>query len=176
MTEITEYNINIVKRTKEILNDYYPVFEENDREATFLMNCLLGLIISITEIEKGERKLLRGSIDDEFIKNIPEKIGFLISRNLSENLANLDLIEINVHVGHKNDLIGKDKLWFISKIRNSIAHQNIFAINKNGKWDGVKLWNLNNSQKDFEIVFSLEELKIFAIDLAKKFLEIRNID
>ena len=67
MGAIEKYKIGIVKRTKEILQDYYPTFQEKDREVTFLMNCLLGLIIAITEAEKSDRKLLQGKIDEEFI-------------------------------------------------------------------------------------------------------------
>jgi len=174
MTAIEKYKIDIVTRTKEILINYYPKFEENDREVTFLMNCLLGLIISITEVEKEKRKLLRGNIDDDFITNIPEKIGFIQSKNISEDLTNIDLTETTLNVGHKKDLIGKDKFWLMSKLRNSIAHQNIFGINKNDKWFGIRLWNINNSKKDFEIVFTIEELKRFSIELAESFLEIRN--
>jgi hypothetical protein len=159
MSEIENYRIDIVKRTNEILVDYYPVFQENDREVTFLMNCLLGIIIAITETEKDSRNYLRGNIDDDFIKFIPEKIGFILSKNIKEDLTTCDLTEININVGHKLNLIGRDKFWLLTRIRNCIAHQNIFGINENKKWIGVRLWNMNNSKKDFEIVFTIDELK-----------------
>jgi hypothetical protein len=170
MSEIKNYKIDIVKRTNEILVDFYPIFKEDDREVTFLMNCLLGIIIAITENEKDSRNYLRGNIDDDFIKFIPENIGFIIAKNINEDLTNFDLIEINVKVGHKLNLIGRDKFWLLSKIRNCIAHQNIFGINENGQWIGVRLWNMNNSKKDFEIVFTIDELKSYAIELASKFI------
>ena len=77
MGEIKIYNIDIVKRTKEILDDYYVEFEKRGREVTFLMNCLLGIIIVITETEKRNRNLSIGEIDENFIQYIPDKIGFV---------------------------------------------------------------------------------------------------
>ena len=69
-------------------------------------------------------------------------------------------------------MLGRDKRWFIRKLRNCIAHQNIYGINKDSKWIGVRLWNINNSKKDFEIVFTIDELKNYVIELAKNYLEI----
>ena len=172
MGAIEKYKIEIVKRTKEILQDYYPIFIEKDREVTFLMNCLLGLIIAITEAEKIDKKLLRGKIDEEFIRNIPDKVGFIQLRRLDLDLADKDLTEINLNVGHKSDLLGQDKFWFITKLRNCIAHQNIYGINEDSEWIGVRLWNINNSKKDFEIIFTIDELKNYAIELATNYLEI----
>ena len=83
------------------------------------------------------------------------------------------MTDLNVDVYHKADLIGKSKLWLIKKIRNCIAHQNIKEINQDGKWVGVRLWNMNNSNKDFEVLFTVEELKNFTIDLAEKYIVIR---
>ena len=115
---------------------------------------------------------MRGKIDEEFILNIPDKIGFIQLRSVDLDLVNKDLTEININVGHKSDLLGRDKFWFITKLRNCIAHQNIYGINEDSKWIGVRLWNINNSKKDFEIVFTIEELKNNAIELATKYLEI----
>ncbi|MCH8032717.1 MAG: hypothetical protein IH950_03025 [Bacteroidetes bacterium] len=170
MGAIKEYRIDIVERTLEILKKFYPEFEENEREVTFLMNCLLGLIIAISESENQNRNLLRGNITEDFIENIPDTIGFVHTININEDLTNQDLTNINVKVGHKSDLLGKDKFWLISKIRNCIGHQNIKGINKEGKWIGVRLWNIINSRKDFEIVFTIDEIKTFAIDLAERFI------
>ncbi|MGA2782434.1 MAG: HEPN family nuclease [Smithella sp.] len=171
MGAIEKYKIEIVKRTKEILQDFYPTFIKEDREVTFLMNCLLGLIIAITEAEKIDKKLLRGKIDEEFIRNIPDKVGFIQLKRIDLDLADKDLTEINLNVGHKSDLLGRYKLWFITRLRNCIAHQNIYGINEDSKWICVRLWNINNSKKDFEIVFTIDELKNYAIELATKYLE-----
>ncbi|MDX9694537.1 MAG: HEPN family nuclease [Bacteroidales bacterium] len=171
MGEIVKYKIDIIKRTFEILNDHYPHFKDKDREVTFLMNCLLGLIVAIFENEKMKRTILKGNIDEQFLSLIPNKIGFLNSRDISENLTSQDLTQISLNVHHKDNLSKKDKYWFVNKIRNSIAHQNIEGINENGIWVGVRMWNSYNNKKDFEIVFQVDELKKFASELASLFIE-----
>lgn len=175
MTATNNYRIDFVKRTKEILEGNFQFFEEKDREVTFLLNCLLGLIVTISENEKRKEKVFKGNIDTDFLTLIPDKIGFVERRQVDDDLTNPDLTELNVKVGHKYDLKKKSKLWLINKIRNGIAHQNIEGINANDKWTGVRLWNSNNdSRKDFEIIFVIEELKRFAIALSDKYLEVEN--
>jgi len=171
MGQIDNYRIDIIQRTKEILENFYQDFSDRDREVTFLMNCLLGLIIAISENERVTRKILKGNIDEDFLSIIPEKIGFLNSRDVTEDLTNEDLTQIQVNVQHKVSLVNKDKYWFVNKLRNGIAHQNINGINENGIWAGVRIWNLVNDKKDFEIVFQTEELKNFSISLANMYLE-----
>jgi hypothetical protein len=175
MTASKDYPIDFIKRTQEILTDYYQDFQSKDREVTFLLNCLLGLIITIAESEKRKERIFKGNIDDSFLLLIPDKIGFIHSNKLAmeftkENLT--EVMEVTVMIGHKNDLKEKKKSWFLNKIRNSIAHQNIEAINnEDEKWIGVRLWNINyDNKKDFEIIFTIEELKKFAIELSKKYL------
>ena len=170
MGEITNYKIEIIKRTKEILENDYPTYQEKDREVTFLMNCLLGLIIAISENEKKIRTVLKGNIDDDFLSLIPEKIGFMDSKKIKDDLTNSDLTQISINVQHKDNLTSKDKFWFVNKIRNAIAHQNIYGINENQKWVGVRLWNMNNDKKDFEVIFQIDELKNFALKLAEMYL------
>lgn len=171
MTEIKKYKIDIINRTSEILDKHYPYFKDNDREVTFLMNCLLGLIIAIFENEKKKRKFLIGNIDHNFLTLIPDKIGFINSRDITDDLTNQDLTQISVNVRHKDHLSIKDKYWFVNKLRNGIAHQNIEGINENGKWAGVRIWNENNDKKDFEIIFQIDELKAFAIGLSNLYNE-----
>ncbi|MDT8301623.1 MAG: HEPN family nuclease, partial [Sedimentisphaerales bacterium] len=94
---------------------------------------------------------------------------------VDHDLTNVDLTELSVKVGHKKDLKGKNKLWLINKIRNGIAHQNIKGINENDRWIGVRLWNNTSaSKKDFEIIFTIEELKSLAIALSDKYLAEEN--
>lgn len=175
MSAINIYRIDIIKRTKEILEENFQSFEEKDREVTFLLNCLLGLIVAISENEKRKVKVFKGNIDTDFLTLIPAKIGFVEGRQLDADLTNADLTELSVKVGHKPALKKKSQLWLINKIRNGIAHQNIEGMNENGKWVSVRLWNSdNNARKDFEVIFVIEELKRFAIALADKYLEVEN--
>jgi hypothetical protein len=171
MSAIEDYKIDFIKRTKEILEGGYKDFEEKDREVTFLLNCLLGLVVGVSENEKRENRIFQGNIDDSFLKLIPEKIGFIEKSQYKNDLTNKDLTTLDLLVRHKNDLKMKKKLWFINKIRNCIAHQNISGVNENGQWIGVRLWNENSSMKDFEIILTVEETKNLAIALANEYLK-----
>lgn len=171
MSSIENYKINFIKRTQEILIAEYKSFQEKDREVTFLLNCLLGLIVVISENEQKKLRVFKGKIDDEFLSLVPDKVGF-IQKNKSGMIIDLtDVSTIVENVGHKSELKEQDKLWFINKIRNGIAHQHIESINDDGKWVGVRLWNTNNTSKNFEIIFSINELKEFAISLSEKYLQ-----
>lgn len=170
MSEIENYRIDFVARTKEILEQYFDKFEKDNREFTFLLNCLLGLIVTVTEYEKRRNNIFRGRIDDSLLELIPERIGFIKEYDAAD-ITDVSLTKLQVTIGHKNDLKEKDKLWFFKKIRNSIAHQNIERINEDRKWIGVRLWNENSSKKDFEIVFTVEEMKRLAVYLADRYLK-----
>lgn len=172
MTEIKNYKIDIIERTKELLENNYESFRSKDREATFLLNCLLGLVVAISENEKRKLKVFLGKIDDSFLELLPYSVGFVDSVEIKDNISLIELTDINIKIGHKNELKEKSKLWFINKIRNSIAHQNITAINEHNKWVGIRLFNTNKSKKDFEISFTIPELKIFAIGLSHIYLNI----
>jgi len=171
MSEITNYPIDFVKRTKDLLNDNFDYFKDKDSEVTFLLNCLLGLIVNVSENEKKSNKTFKGKIDDDFLSNLPEKIGFIINNSNDNEISNINLFEINTNIGHKEDLKTRTKLWFINKLRNGIAHQNIEGINENKKWVGLKLWNTNSDIKDFEIVFTIDELKKLSLMIANDYLE-----
>lgn len=170
MSAINNYKIEFVKRTKEILEENFQSFTDKDREATFLLNCLLGLIVTISENEKKKQKVFKSTIDNDFLALIPDKIGFIKKNQSETDLTENTLPHLCVHVGHKNDLIGISQLWLINKIRNGIAHQNIEGVNENNIWVGIRLWNTNDSKKDFEIIFTIEELKNFALALSTKYL------
>jgi len=171
MTAISNYKIDIIPRTKEILEAYYPHFNDNNREVTFLMNCLLGIIVAISENENSNRKNFGDLIDEEFLSYIPQKIGYINSKNIAADLTNMDLTEIGFNVQHKENLVSKSKYWLINKLRNGIAHQNIEEVNNDLNWVGVRISNLHFGKKDFEIIFQIEELKQFSIYIANKFIE-----
>lgn len=171
MGAIENYPIDIIKRTKEILEDskLHAVLKKEDREVAFLLNCLLGLIVAISENEKRKSEVFKGNIDDDFLKLIPQKVGFIKKDNNKYDLTKEK--QINLYIGHRGDLKQKTKQWFINKIRNSIAHQNIDGVSVKGEWTGVCLSNIYSSRKDFEIIFSVEELRNFALKLSTIYLE-----
>ena len=168
--ENNKYKVNFVERTKNLLENNFDLMKEKEAEVTFLLNCLLGLIITVSENEKISNKIFSVNIDESFLEAIPEKIGFRTKKENTNKLIGVQTISIPT--GNKNNLTQLKKSWFINKLRNGIAHQNIEAINENQKWVGIRLWNNNNSNEiDFEIEFTIEELKKIGIKIASEFLE-----
>ncbi len=170
MSEIINYKVEFVRRTEKLLNESYNDFKSKDLEVTFLLNCLLGLIVSVTENEKKSRQSFKGDIDDDFISLIPDNVGFIINKLHSKSLVDKRVKKINSKIGHKSDLSSFSKLWFINKLRNGIAHQHIEPINKYGKWVGVKLWNEYKNERDFEIHLTIKQLRALALKIADIYL------
>jgi len=167
MSSINNYKVEFVQRTKDLLETNFIAFKEKDKEVTFLLNCLLGLILTVSESSK-----FIGILKDDFIDFIPDKFGFLVKGHTQNNdLANCLIKKIEIKVGHKAELKNCQKQWLVQKLRNGIAHQNIEAINENNVWKGVKIFNVNNDKvKDFEIIFTIEQLKALAIKIADDYI------
>lgn len=175
---------DFIQRTKEIFEDSYRDFEPKDREVTFLMNCLLGLIVTVSEIEKTEgNKVLDDNIDDEFLALIPKTMGFVDKKNAVDEKSDLikkkTVTNLNIQVGHWEDLRREKKSWLLDNIRNGIAHLNIEWENDNEKITAIRLWNKPfgkkyAKKKNFEITFEIEILKTFAITISNKYLTEKN--
>jgi hypothetical protein len=140
------YRKDIVERTKRLIETHYDCIKKTSQlEVTFLINCLLGLVVAVSENKKGKGKVK----DKIFLQNIL-----------------------------KTEYLDKSYDWFLPKIRNAIAHQNIEPRNdsENKKWTGVKMWNWNehNKKKDFEIELTNEELKDLALKIAEDYLNQEN--
>jgi hypothetical protein len=162
----TNYPKDFVKRTKNLIESHYEYIKTNSKlEVTFLINCLLGLIVVVAENNK-EINI------SQILNNIP-KIGFLdkeASNTSTQELINRN--EITITIKHKECLAKKGGQWFLTKLRNAIAHQNIEPINEEGKWTGVKMWNKTNGGiKDFEIELTNDELKELALNIAERYLD-----
>jgi hypothetical protein len=171
MSAIKNYKIDFVSRTKDLLDHNFEDFKNKDKEVTFLLNCLLGLIVNVSENEKKSNVSLKDNIDDNFLSLIPDKIGFILKDEISQDLTKSDLTDIKVGIGHKSDLKSCTKLWFVNRVRNGIAHQNIEGINNKKIWVGLRLWNINNKKKDFEVIFTIEELRKLALQIAEEYLK-----
>jgi hypothetical protein len=157
------YQQEFSQRTVEVLEKGYELLKGIGREVTFLMNCLLGTVVVISEKEDDKREnsekqneFLAGTIDEEFFR----KLGIPI----------------------KTELIGQDKLRLITNIRHGIAHQHIEAKNDSctggadtieSNWSGVKIKN-DYQGNNFEIEFGVTELRNFAINLTKRYAETEN--
>ena len=161
MTEIKNYKLDFIARTLELLNENFESFKERDKETTFLLNCLLGLIVLTCENEKEKCSAFNGKIDNRFVNVIPQKVRFLANAKhlFPQDILNKDTFSINV--SNHSQLKKMDKIWFLKMIRNGISHQNIDVLNADGTWVGIKLWNINPTLdvKDFEIEFKIQELK-----------------
>jgi hypothetical protein len=163
----TNYPEDFVKRTKKLIESHYEHIKTNgELEVTFLINCLLGLIVAVAENGKET-----GLISNSEILNSIQKIGFSekASDTSKQELINHD--EITITIKHKDCLAEKEYQWFLKKLRNAIAHQNIEPINEKEKWTGVKMWNESRDGiKDFAIELTNDELKRLALSIAGNYL------
>ncbi len=169
MSEIN-YTAEFVERTKQLLEQVYEKAESENLENTFLMNCLLGLVVAVSELKKGDsKKYFDQKINDELLAKIPNKVGYLVN-NSEYNLLGIES-SISFEIGKRENLSAQTASWLLGKIRNGIAHQNIEAINSNGKWNGVKIWNHDKQKrKDFEIEFTNFELKDFTLFISLQYI------
>ncbi len=170
MSSSREYKIDFVRRTKELIENDFENFKSKNREVTFLMNCLLGLIVNVSENTKREKYSIfdKNMEDFDFFDLIPEKIAFFEGSFFEMNENGTP--EYNCK--RKEDFKKMMMSWFLVKLRNSIAHQNIKALNRDGKWVEVKMWNIKmDGGKDFEIIFEIEQLKNFVIKISEQYIE-----
>ena len=181
MSGIT-YNKDFIKRTRELLKNHFSKLEKEDLEVTFLMNCLLGLIVSISENKGYFNKVLDNNIDEDFLSNLPKNICFIKLNKSTVNLINCSESNIKLKISKKVDLKNYKKKWFINKLRNGIAHQHINEINDNDndndneKWIGVEIWNETKSNIiDFRISFQIKELYDFVLFLSEQFINTNSI-
>jgi hypothetical protein len=184
MSSIKYYKIEFVERTLKLVEAMFEnIKKEQDLEVTFLMNCLVGLIVTVAENKQSEH-FFSGNIDAGFVEKIPKTVWYLHKGKNSDcgNLQEADstkpffISEISdFAVKSKGDLITDVKYTknqFLKKLRNAIAHQNVKSRNEDGKWVGVRMWNETKSNLvDFEIEFTIAELKNFAIYIANIYIE-----
>ncbi|WP_296331180.1 HEPN family nuclease [uncultured Treponema sp.] len=178
--EINEIQREFVERTKKLLESSFEEVESiNHYEVTFLLNCLLGLIVAVSEFDsrKKENKIFNKKIKDDsnFLAHIPSDIQYFDNTEVAigSNYGRLHKRDYSVSEKNKEDLQTSDKKqdWYLKKIRNSIAHLNIEPENEGDKWIGVELYNEDQKMKDFSVVYKNTELKKFAIYIAGKYLE-----
>lgn len=151
--EIKKFEIEFVKRTKDLLLGY-----EGPWDMSNLINCTLGLII----------------LPYEATRESPPPFWETELPNLPFRLEIFDPIQ-----SIKNSKIKyypKTLAVLLQKIRNGLAHQNIEPVNENGKFAGIIIRNyfgLTKSHLDLKIHFSQQELKKFALFIANEYLKNR---
>lgn len=170
------YAVDIVSRTKDLLcSESYTKAEQDGLEVTFLINCLLGLIIAVSETEKKKKtSWVKKNINTDLTVLIPEQIAFTKKPQVSSLIEAKGSL-LSYQILGKDDLKEKTVQWLVNKLRNSIAHQNIEAIdiNNNGKWTGIKMWNqpvTGSEERDFEVIFTTNQLREVSIYFADTFI------
>ncbi|MFB9121597.1 HEPN family nuclease [Bergeyella porcorum] len=181
-----EYPIEFVERTLLLVNNSFEEMKLKKLEVTFLLNCLLGLIIATNEnIENEEYFSKTKLLNEEIIPFIPKTIAILninaMNKKIKEEINKKSLINQLDSVLKIQNTLNIDKFeqiknltlkQFIRFLRNGIAHQNLMATSDNEHWKGIRIWNHNSAGiKDFEVEFTTSELKKFAIFIGEKFIQ-----
>lgn len=161
MGAVNNYSTEFPKRTLKLLKSFQEKKIDYKLNVTFLMNCLLGLIV--TAVENSERRqLIQGNVDDEMLVFIPD--------NIELKIGNQNLIS-----HPKSILKTRGKLSTLKKIRNAIAHQHVEPHNKKNNWVGVTLWNVHPQDgMDFRIELSTAQLNLLANYITNHYLQANN--
>ncbi|MBT2558846.1 hypothetical protein J7E24_13705 [Hymenobacter sp. ISL-91] len=176
MSESTNYPVDIVERTQTLLNEVNSIGSEY--EVTFLINCLLGILIAANEFDSRKGKRIGNKVFSQPILDIiPSTLTFFDRKEAIDrvtlgcsNISWLNLSKKDLSIVTKESRYNLG--WFLGKIRNSIAHQHIEAINTEGRWSAVKLWNEPQTGiVDFEVEFSTINLKKLALLVADIYLK-----
>ena len=140
---------------------YDYIEKEEGYEVTFLMNCLLGLIDVVSE--KHKDKIGRKKVSF-FAEYLPETFnGTKTPWGEYTTIKKSDYNSINAE-------------YFITKLRNSIAHQNIEAESDGERWGYVILKDFyvddktkgsHGAVQNFEIKLSISQLKALAIAISE---------
>jgi len=158
MGAVNNYNTEFPQRTLKLLKSFQDKKIDYKLNVTFLMNCLLGLIV--TAVENSERRqLITGNVDDDLLNLLPE--------NIELKIGNQDL-----SILPKATLKARAKLSTLKKIRNAIAHQHVEPTNQNNNWIGVTLWNVNpQNEIDFRIKLTTAQLNSLATYITSNYLQ-----
>lgn len=183
---IHEYPKEFVERTLRLIKECYSDAKTKELEVTFLLNCLLGLIVATHEnIENSEYFISTRLTDPEVNKYIPKAIAKVNLKEINTSIKEIinqkslvtqldDRIEFNntINIEKYSQLKNMTLKQFVRNLRNGIAHQNLMATSDNEHWKGVRIWNHNSDGiKDFEVEFTISELKKFAVFVGEKFIE-----
>lgn len=161
MGAVNNYSTEFPRRTLKLLESFQAKKIDYNLNVTFLMNCLLGMIV--TAVENSERRqLITGNVDDEMLSFLPD--------NVELKIGNQDL-----QVHPKSILKTRGKLSTLKKVRNSIAHQHVEPHNRNNNWVGVTLWNVNpQNEIDFRIELTTAQLNSLANYITRHYLQANN--
>lgn len=161
MGAVNNYNIEFPRRTLKLLQSFRDKKVDYNLNVTFLMNCLLGLIV--TAVENSERQqLMAGNVDNDLLNLLPDNVEIKVGNH---PLATFP----------KARLLTRGKLSVLKKIRNGIAHQHVNPHNNGNNWIGVTIWNVNpGGEIDFRLSLTTQQLHSLATYIAEHYLQINN--
>jgi len=158
--ETKNFPLDFVKRTIANLDRYQGEFE-----FTNLLNCTLGLII--LPYEKGMRGKHPQSVWNTNLNDVPNRPSFQIHR----------FEPLQKGRNGEPKYCKKTLKVLLQKIRNGLAHQNVWPINQNGEFCDVIIKNYfddehkDRDDPDLHVQFSKNELKDFALFIANAYLK-----
>jgi hypothetical protein len=184
---IHDYPKEFIERTLTLMDKCYEVAKTEELEVTFILNCLLGLIIATYEqLDLCQGNFFKKRLADvDVIKFVPDKIArvdfsefnkrFKAEVNKKSLIGQLDdeiTVESKLYV--QKFILAKNLTLkeFIRNVRNGIAHQNLRATSTSEHWEGIRIWNYNKDGiKDFEVEFKINQLRNFAKFIGEKFID-----
>ncbi|MCF6269498.1 MAG: hypothetical protein L3J41_07300 [Melioribacteraceae bacterium] len=149
MAESKNFNIDFVRRTRDILESY-----KGEHSFSNLINCSLGLIILPYE-KRRKSPVLNKNISE--IDSLPF---FTI----------LDFNPIKTIIKDRISYYPKTLGVFLRKTRNGLAHQNIHPINSDGILQKILITNKYKNYTDLKVEFTENELKKFALFISELYL------
>ena len=151
------YNEEFPKNTRKILETYYDsIKKDTGLEATFLLNCLLGLIVIVYEKNKDKLDNIKVSY---FSDCLPDSYEYLNGSSIKTR--------------KKEQYKDAKAKSFVKRIRDGIAHQHITAnSDADENWISVTIKDFSNEGKNkgkenFVITISIEQLKRLAIAISE---------
>jgi hypothetical protein len=164
------FDISFINRSIDILTGYQDRYE-----FTALINILLALIIIPNEVrikkkksfkfDFFERKMGTYSILKEIFKMSDIK---LLNEEGKEYTQKKFFYKTKLGEQNINTILLGD---FIRRIRNGITHYSFDPVIENNKWIGIIIQNYKAEFLNFEVYFTENELKEFALFIAKKYVE-----
>jgi hypothetical protein len=130
----------VIQRTLEVVQAYH-----GPRDATLLLNCLLGLLV--VPNEKLFEEIPTHSLD-----------------TLNDWGINPNAITKRVTCRECRDEYPRNLRQLVMLLRHSVAHFNILPVNDRGVWVGV---TLSNSRTGFECELTFTNMRTFVSKLAE---------
>jgi len=194
MSALNNYPLEFVERTIRLLEELENPAKDADLEVTLLLNCMLGLLVSVSEmyeenyaiapfLEKLGGEKLKGLIPAKMVTLKPGQPlkPYKDEINEKEFLKHFSgpdrpkmlVKDVEIELMSRKDIENSPFCWLLKKLRNGIAHHNIHPINRHGKWKGIRIWNFKpNGVKDFAIELSVIELRNLALEIAHRFVTV----